>query len=216
MRKLFVPLAWAAAAFAPFAACSSDHHGSLWSMTPSVPAQPTVPVGDYEGPPLPGCPCEPTIEVDVTVTDSAGDPVDGVSFSGPPYLHAACVGADGGADAGAPDEGVNDSGDGGDASDAVAADAALDATEARPSACLTWRVSFPMTIVSQEVGFDILAPGYARFPLRAFLSQTQCCEPVPAISASAVLKPLPACPVAYRPCILDAGGYRDSLTCACP
>jgi hypothetical protein len=150
------------------------------------------------------------IEVDLTVTDSAGNPVDGVTFSGPP-LTAACIGADGGADAGSPDVGVTDSGD---AADAPAFDAA--AAEAGTTACRTWRVTFSMTTASLQVGFEVFAPGYVRLPLAVVLLPTQCCEPVPAISTSAVLKPLPACPVVYKPCTIDAGGYRDSLTCACP
>ncbi len=216
-KKLVVPLAWAAAAFAPFAACSSDHHDPRWSMTPSVPAQPIVAQDD--GPPrLPGCPCEPVIEVDLTVADSAGNPVDGVTFSGPP-LTVVCIGADGGAgsgaeggaDAGSPDVGVTDSGD---AADAPAFDGA--AAEAGTTACRTWRVTFSMTTASLQVGFEVFAPGYVRQPVAVVLLPPQCCEPVPAASTSTVLKPLPACPVAYKPCTIDAGGYRDSLTCACP
>ena len=177
-------------------------------MTPSVPAQPIVAQDD--GPPEPGCPCEPLIEFDLTVTDSAGNPVDGVTFSGPP-LTAVCNGADGGAgsgaeggaDAGSPDVGATDSGD-------------AAATEAGTTACRTWRVTFSMTTPSLRVGFEVFAPGYVRQPVAIVLLPPQCCEPVPAVSTSAVLKPLTACPVAYKPCTIDAGGYTDSLTCACP
>jgi len=42
VRSLVAILGWGAAVCAGIAACSSDHHSAFWSMTTSVPAQPTI------------------------------------------------------------------------------------------------------------------------------------------------------------------------------
>lgn len=253
MRKLVVALGWATAAFAAIAACSG-RHDPRWSMTPLTLAQPMV-EPDPNQFPLPGCPCEPSIEVDLTVTDSAGNPIKGVTFPGS-FVGAVCIGsgdgdaasdaesteggsrldsgsADGGAEDSAPDASATDGALAFDAPDAIdpldgpaidssagdagAADAlARDAAEAGASACRTWRVTVSQSTGLQPAGFEVFAPGYVRRPVTLAPSSTPCCEPVPAVSGSIVLQPLPACPAAYKPCTIDAGFNRDSLTCACP
>lgn len=127
------------------AACSSRTPD--WSQPGLVAAEPTVgqPATDPNQPPgLPGCVCEGSAELDVTVTDPAGNPVSGVTFPGNTGV---CIGWGGlgaapdaealdAADAGAQDGGANgdelDAGeaegdaDGGTAPDARSADGAVD------------------------------------------------------------------------------------------
>ena len=213
--KLVVSLGCAAGLFAAMAACSSRTPD--WSQPASVSAQPTVgqPTTDPgQLPTLPGCPCVPSVELDVTVTDPAGNPASGVTF---PRNMGVCIGwgshatPDAGAldaaDAGAPDGDVLD---GGSAYDAAAPDAA----EAGEGACTTWRflLSPPAT------GVLVVAPGY-EWGTAGVTWSSACCEgfgTVPVVDRTVVLQPLPSCPASWGPCSRDAGLRGSPTSCICP
>jgi hypothetical protein len=127
--KLVVSLGCAAGLSAALAACSSRTHD--WGNEGLVAAEPTVgqPAADPNQPPrLPGCACETSAELDVTVTDPAGNPVSDVTFPGNTGV---CIGwgSRGPTDAGAldaADAGAQDGGADGDALDTGEAEGGAD------------------------------------------------------------------------------------------
>jgi hypothetical protein len=221
--KLVVSLGCAAGLLA---ACSSSRTDD-WSRATFVVAQPTI------GEPttmFPGGPCESSIEIEVTVTDPAGNPVSGVTFPGNAGV---CVRrANGGAtpDAGAQDGSADDDAldagesEGETALDARSADSAVDgggaydagapdAAEAGEGACTTWRFS-----ISAPATVEVAAPGY-RWVTAEVTWPSPSCEgfgTVPVVDRSVVLQPLPPCPADWGPCSRDAGLRGSPTSCSCP
>jgi hypothetical protein len=238
--RFVVALGWTAGVLACVAGCSSGPYDAGRGR-PFILAQPTItPVDPGTGPILPGCVCEPSFEVDVSVTDSSGKAVSGVAFQGGASLRAVCVGT--GEDGATPDAqaldgdvevegdildaGAADGGaDGPRALDAAAPDAFValdaadpDAAEAGTSACTRWRVDV-LSQTNSETYIEVSAPGYETdaVPVASLSMTCWPCGTVQVVDRSVVLQPLPLCPADWRPCSADAGLHLAApASCTCP
>jgi hypothetical protein len=237
--KLAFSLGCAAGLFAAMEACSS--RTADWNQPAPVAAQPTVgqPATDPNQPPgLPGCACEMSAVLNLTVTDPAGNPVSGVAFPGNKGVcigwgsrsAAPDAGAIDAADAGEADGGADGDAGGATAPDARSADGAVDrapdgdgvydaagadAADAGQGACSTWR----FWITAPAKGVELTAPGYAGGTTADVPMVSSCCYSfggVPVFDRSVVLQPLPVCPANWGPCSRDAGLRGSPTSCICP
>src|ERR1700678_1578125 len=180
--RFAVALGWTGGVLACVAGCSSGPHDAGHGR-PFILAQPTVaPVDPGTGPTPPGCICEPSFEVDLSITDSSGKAISGVAFQGGTSSRAVCVGT--GEDGATPDAEALDGEVEGDVFDAEAADGGADgpraldaeapdafvaldaldaanpdAAEAGTSACTRWSVDV-LSQTNTETYVVVSAPGY--------------------------------------------------------